>query len=55
MPRIFIISIVILSALVWFAVKARQSNHKTLAAALFTAAGMYSLILIAGFFGFIGA
>lgn len=54
MPRVVIISIVVLSALLWFGYKAKQSDQKTLSAALFTAAGVYALILIAGFFGLIG-
>jgi len=54
MPRVVIISIVILSALIWFGFKARQADQKTLSTALFTAAGVYSVILIAGFFGFVG-
>ena len=55
MPRVFIISIVILGALIWFGFKAKQSNHQVLSTALFTAAGVYFLILVAGSFGLIGA
>ena len=55
MPRVFIISIVILCALVWFGIKAKQSGYKTISVALFSAAGVYILILAAGSFGLIGA
>jgi len=54
MPRVVIISFIILSALIWFAYKARESKFQTLSIALFTAACVYVLLLIAGFFGLIG-
>ena len=55
MPRVVIISIVILCALIWFGFKAKQANQELVSTALFTAAGVYALIFIAGFFGFVGA
>jgi len=54
MPRVVIISLVILSALLFFAFKAKQSGQQTLATALFAAAGIYSLIMLGGFSGLIG-
>jgi len=55
MPRVVIISILILSVVIWFAIQAKQSGHQTIAVALFTGAGAYALILLGGFFGFLGS
>ena len=54
MPRVVIVSILILSTLVLLAFKARQSGYEAISTILFTGAGVYSLIMVAGFFGFIG-
>ena len=54
MPRIVIISIIILTALIWFAFKTKQAGQQTLSTALFTAATVYALILLGGFSGILG-
>ncbi|MDH3326277.1 MAG: hypothetical protein OEM38_06115 [Gammaproteobacteria bacterium] len=54
MPRIVIISLVILCALTWSGYKAKESGYQNLSIALFTAAVVYGVILSAGFFGLIG-
>ncbi len=54
MPRVFIISIIILGLLVGLGIMAKQANLKTISTAFFAAAGVYVLILLGGFFGLIG-
>ena len=54
MPRVVIVSIIILCTLVLLAFKAKQSGYETISTVLFAGAGVYSLIMVAGFFGIIG-
>lgn len=54
MPRIVIISIVVLSVLLLAGIKARQSGYKTLSLGLFAAAAAYALISLGGFTGLLG-
>lgn len=53
MLRIALISAVILPLLLWFAFQAKTKNQSLVSTSLFTIAGIYSLLLIASFFGFI--
>jgi len=54
MLRITLVSSVIVSVLLWFAFQARTSKRDLLATGLFTAAGIFMLILVASFAGWVG-
>ena len=53
MLRIALISAVILPLLLWFAFQAKMKKQQMLSTSLFTVAAIYSLLLIASFFGLI--
>jgi len=53
MSRVVLISLVILTALLWFAIKAKRNNQELLATALFTAAAIYTLLMLLSFGGVI--
>jgi len=54
MLRVILITIVVLPLLLWFAYQARLKNQQLLSVGLFTAAAIYTLLLIGGFFGVVG-
>jgi len=54
MLRVSLISLVVLPILLWFGYQAKQKNQQLLAVGLFTAAGIYVVLLIGGFAGVIG-
>lgn len=54
MLRVTLISLVVLPLLFWFAFQAKQKNQPLLSVGLLTAAAMYVLLLIGGFFGVVG-
>lgn len=53
MPRVVLISLLVLSVLIWLGIKARQAKQTGVAAALFTAATIYALIMLLSFAGVI--
>jgi len=54
MLRISLVSSIIVLLLLWFAFQAKSAKRDLLATGLFTAAGIFMLILIASFAGFVG-
>ena len=53
MSRVIFISLIILGLLLYFGIKAKQSQQQYLATALFTAAAIYTLIMLLSFGGVI--
>ncbi len=54
MLRIALISSIVVSLLLWFAFQAKAGKRDLLATGLFTAAGIFMLILVASFAGLVG-